>query len=279
MKRIVVATDAMDISRGLLDFSCYIARLTHSTLTALFMEKLINEELPALKMIYGTPYIETIVAEDIPDNKTRMKQYEDNIRSFRESCTAREVNCTVQRYTGKPADRLIAASRFADLIILDGQFLYENNDDHFAADAVKEALVAAECPVIIAPSAFEDIEEILFAYDGERSSVFAMKLFAYLFPEFRDKKITVMQVNEKAGMPVIKKEEIAEWLNNYYSNISFQSLQGKADCELSKYLLNRKKVLAVTGASGHGIFSGIFRHSAVHLFINTVDCPVFIAHP
>jgi hypothetical protein len=143
---------------------------------------------------------------------------------------------------------------------------------------IKEVLAKSECPVVIAPFSFYGIDEVLFAYDGSASSVFAIKQFIYLFPELADKKVTILQVLENDNETIVEKEKIGELLQQHYSNIGFQSLHGKAGDELFGHLIKKKNVFVVMGAFGRGMFSGFFKHSTGELIIKTINLPVFIAH-
>jgi hypothetical protein len=48
-----------------LDFACYIARITHSKLNALFMGRIRESEIPVQKELFAFPYVETIVALNV----------------------------------------------------------------------------------------------------------------------------------------------------------------------------------------------------------------------
>ena len=86
MKNILLAINSAKLEMNAGDFACYIAELTHSKLTGIFLENVPESEIPELKNIFGNPYVETIVAEDIPGNKKKRESAEVNIRNFNEAC-------------------------------------------------------------------------------------------------------------------------------------------------------------------------------------------------
>lgn len=269
MKKVLVAIDASQVKTNVLDFACFIAKLTHSKLTGVFLKK---EELKAVSAEEALHIPHDELIEAVPS----IKLWDDNIRLFKEVCENRGANCSVHIDQGIPVADIIKESRFAELLILDPEMSLKGNKGGMLTGFMKEVLTKSECPVVIAPFSFYEIDEILFAYDGSPSSVFAIKQFTYLFPELADKKITILQVDERDD--VIEKDKIGELLQMHYSSIGFQHLQGKASDEIFGYLLGKKNVFVVMGAFGRSMLSGFFRHSTAELVVKTVNLPLFIAH-
>ena len=176
----------------------------------------------------------------------------------------------------KVTKQLIDESRFSDLIIIKTGIscACECTPDM----DVKEVLAAAECPVVIMPSNLNDIEQVVFTYDGSRSAVFAIKQFTYLFPELADKKAIVLQVNDDHDLPLTEKEKIADLLKKHYSGIGFQVLEGNTNDELYRYLLDKKHTLVVMGAFGRSWLSNLIKPSSASLLLKRIQLPFFIAH-
>lgn len=273
-----MATNAAELKVVVLDFACYIAKLTRSKLTGVFLENLQGETAPVMKRLYGMTYVETIVAGDIAENDTILKMSEQNIQLFKQACESKGVNYSIHRDRGVPVAEIIDESRFADLVIVDAELSFHEKQNGIPTGFIKNLLEKSECPVVIAPSGFDNIEEILYAYDGTSASVFAIKQFNYLFPEFADKKITVLQVDENEGVPVTEKGKIGELLQSHYSSIGFNVLKGKARNELFNYLLGKKNTFVVMGAFGRNRLSDFFRHSTAELLLGTLNLPIFISH-
>jgi hypothetical protein len=271
MEKVLVAMDARQINMNVLDFACYIAKLTHSKLTGVFFE---NSETPA------APVPVTIPAgrERTLPGKERIRAFDKNIDVFKNACCNRQTNCSVHFDYGVPVAEIIKESRFADLLIVDPEMSLRGKTENAPTAFIKEVLAKSECPVVIAPFTFYGVDEIVFAYDGGQSSVFAIKQFTYLFPELTDKKITILQVNEKPEDPIIEKNKIGELLQMHYSAIGFHHLCGNAGNELYRYLYGRKNAFVVMGAFGRSMLSDFFRHSTAELVVKTINLPVFISH-
>ena len=274
----MLAIDTEQIDTDAIDFACYIATQAHSALTGVFLEN-IEEQVPVLKMAYGMPYVESMVASDLPDYETKQMRCEENIRLFEQTCTNRGVRHHIHKISGShPAKSLIEESRFADLIIIKSEISFESKYESTPTHFVKEVLAGAECPAIIVPFKFNGIEQIVFAYDGSRSAVFAIKQFTYLFPELADKKAIVLQVSEERDVPVSEKEKLSEFLKVHYSGIGYQVLKGKAKDELFHYFLDKKTTLVVMGAFGRSWLSNLFKPSSAGVLLKSINLPFFIAH-
>jgi nucleotide-binding universal stress UspA family protein len=259
------------------DFACYIANLSHSKLTGIFLENALEPKVPELRTFHGLPFVETIVANDIPENKEKEKSCQSNIRLFKDACMNRGVSSCTHLDSSVPVQELVSESRFADLIVLNTETSVELETKNTPTAFVKEVVARSECPVILAPPSFEGIDELLFAYDGSSSSVFAIKQFTYLFPELKDKRVVILHVDDESS-PIKDQNQIESLVKAHYADISFHVLKGRASDELFDYLLGKRNVFVVMGAFGRSPISDLFRPSAARLVVKVIDLPIFIAH-
>lgn len=277
MKKIMIAIDAEKLDPQSLAFGCYLAALTGSELTGVFLENLPAENKPGLKFAYGGTYVETIDPAESPETEFNRKTGSENIRQFKAYCEAQEVPSRVHRDQGVPGQELITESRYADAIIT-APNLFASSPLELPSALVRDLLAQSECPVIIAAHHSGPIENILFAYDGSASSVFAIKQFNHLFPELRDAEITVLQADEHAAFSEEQKEKIYEYLRAHYHRINFKDLHGKPEDELFDYTLRLDNACLVMGAFGRSWLSRLFRPSTADLLIKINNLPVFITH-
>jgi hypothetical protein len=272
MEKILVAIDVSQINTNVLDFACYIAKLTNSKLIGVFVEDGEAAKAPV------TEYVSESGSGMLPGTKEQVNQYDKNIHLFTELCRKKQTNCSVHFDQGLPVTGVTKESRFADLLIVDPEMSLRSKKEGTPTHFIKEVLAKSECPVVIAPFNFNPIDEIVFAYDGGQSAVFAIKQFTYLFPEFTDKKVTLVQVNEKEDQPIVERERVGELLQMHYSAIGYHHLYGNAGNELYSYLRAKKNVFVVMGAFGRSMLSDFFKHSTAELIVETINLPVFIAH-
>ena len=278
MEKILLAINAVNPDKNSLEFACYLGRLTNSKITGIFLENKINQETLTLKSVNETSYSDTEIDEHpkLQVNKTEL--IEKNISSYKEASLNNGVDFLLHRDRGVPAYELIEESRYADVIIVDASTSFSRHFERTPTNFIKEVLKNTECPAIIAPEGFEAIDEIVFAYDGSPSSVFAIKQFTYLFPQLHDKKITVVQINNTGEWNDTNRFKLKELLKNYYFDLHFEILKGSIYKTLFEYVFKKKNSFLVMGAYGRNALSRFFKPSRADLIIKTIAQPIFIAH-
>ena len=278
MQNILIAINVEKPEARSINFGCYLARLTHSRLTGIFLENL-PVELPLVTQTYDTPFEEAIDNDNMLETDFKLKTCADHIRAFKYICEKQGIDYQIHRDQGVAISELIAESRYADVIIIErSAFSSSLMDVPDGFVFIEDILAKAECPILISPHKFERLNEVLFAYDGNASSVFAIKQFTYLFPELKDARITVLQVDKNAVFKEEQKEKLYEYLNAHYSHINFRDLQGKPADELFNYTIPQDNVCMVMGAFGRSWLSRLFKNSTADLLLQINNLPVFITH-
>jgi nucleotide-binding universal stress UspA family protein len=279
MKRILLTLNTAKAKTNALDFACFIARLTGSDLTVLSFEPLYAEKAPAIKAEEDILHFEKGKNEYIPENRRSDHLYEHNKALFSNACQSREVNfsfCVLKTHSLKA---VISETRFADLLIVDPEIKFSGDQQGLPTEFAKELLLKSECAVILAPYSFDGIDEIVFAYDGSKSSVFAIKQFTFLFPELADKKVTVVQVNnDEPNKPIVQEQRIRQLLNTHYDRVHFETLSGQPAFELVRYLIDKRKTFIVLGAFGRNMLSNFLKESTADKVVSTANLPFFISH-
>lgn len=278
MEKIVLAVNGVNNNPIALDFACYLGRLTHSKIKGAFLENLIANESPVLQEMHGISYMNWVVDKTSEEYEKKMAVIEKNISLFKDACEKRSVRYSIHRGGGHPAKEIIRESRYADVLVVDAETSFNKRFEGVPTEFVKDVLNDTECPVIIAPESFDGINEIVFTYNGSKSSMFAIKQFCYLFPQLEDKKVTVIEVDEDGQCTADEKEKFREWINTHYSSVGFEVLRGDTESELFAYLLRKENVFIVMGAYGRSTVSQFFKHSRADLLIKTITQALFISH-
>ena len=143
---------------------------------------------------------------------------------------------------------------------------------------MQEALHGTECPIVVVPETFKDVEHLAFAYDGKKESVFALKQFTYLFPQFVDlpAEFVYMRDEEKDDIPDLKLLE--EYTRFHFNCMAASKLHFDPKKYFSTWIKNKKNALLVSGSYGRSIVSNILRRSFADKIIHDHANPVFIAH-
>ncbi len=281
MEKLLFVPDNHSLHNGAVDFACYLAKMTGSVLTGVFPESLRHKELTTTTMDKDIMYIHTVTTTDLPENEPVRAHFGHLVDQFKQACTLRETTCTIHRDHGAPLQDLILESRFADALIIESSLTYTiAAEDGSLSSHATRLLAGAECPVIIAPPHFQQIDELVFAYDGSAASVNALKLFIYLFPELKDRKVVIIEVhNEEVSDTSAKaKMMLEEWLEAHFQQHKFIEMEGDPESRLLAYTMNCRHVFIIMGAYGRSGISRFFKSSTAQSILEVVPSPVFIAH-
>lgn len=276
MLKLVYIANAGSLNIHAIDFACFIAALSKSKLKGVFIEN--KDEEKNSYFSFGSKHSsDTIVIEKEAVKKDRI-MIAENVHLFKEACTSRNTNYSINRFVGDPVKKAIEESRFADVIIIDSTLSFEEKPENIPTHFVKQLLAHSECAVMLAPPRFNRLDEITFTYDGSSSSVRAIKQFSYLFPDLRNKKAVVTEVVPTDFLEISKREQLNEWLDAHYTNYEMDILQGIPENELMVYLLGKKNNMVIMGAYGRSSLSRFFKHSSLDVLAKVLTQPVFIMH-
>lgn len=271
--KILLGIDAAVFEKSALDFACFIARLTESRVTGIFLDNSASKKPKVLKSGHTREKIDGKFTL-----QTEVSAIRQTITHFTDGCINRGALYKIHSATGVPADELIYETRFADLLVLDAEMSFKKAFEGMPTNFAKTMLAKAECPVLIAPDRFDRVDEILFTYDGLASSVFAIKQFTYLFPEFRGKRITILHVSDKTSQRDAQASRLIEWLKLYFFDAHIEIHSGNLQSTLLDFCLKRQNLIVVMGAFGRSSVSRFFKESAAELLIETIAHPIFISH-
>lgn len=200
------------------------------------------------------------------------------IARFKERCTKSGLEFRVHKDTDLFAlQELINETRFADLLVISSELFYENIDKDQPNEYLKKTLHQSECPVMLVPEQFTLPDHILLAYDGKASSVFAIKQFAYIFPELSQLPTFLVTVEEtEAGIP--KNDFMSELASRHFPSLTIEPISGDKRETFRNWVNGRVSGLLVSGAFGRGEISSLFRKSFITDIIRQHKLPIFIAH-
>jgi hypothetical protein len=263
MKKILLALNPEHIDGQAVDFACYLGKLTSAHITAAFLG---TRPSPDATMREG----DNLSADEDAINASLLQQA---TARFTDACICREANhfrC-IDRYV--TIEELVGESRFSDLLVLPVG-LSSNERIKVSATLSWGILSHAHCPAIVAPEFFENIREIVFTYNGSKASVFAIKQFTYLFPQFCDHHILVLAVNMDAEIP----GRLKEWMECHYRHIEFFFPEGDPADQLVSFLLPHNDAFVVMGAYSHDTYSRLLKSRTVKPVSGMLFNPMFIAH-
>ena len=196
MKKILAAFDGTKYSEGASKYAIEIAKATNSMLVGVFIQ-----DMRYLNFTYAYAWDQPFV--DFTSIKQSQHQEKEkinlNIKLFKNSCGEKGVHHKVHLDKGVPLQELLNESVFSDLIIIDSHTSFFSLGDKSPSPFLKDFLADSHCPVLIVPHHYSFFDKAALCYDGSPSSVYAIKMFSYLFSELEDLKTVVVSVNEKSS--------------------------------------------------------------------------------
>lgn len=284
MKKIVIPFDGTHFSDGAFTFAEKLSEREAVLLAGLFLPEI----------MYPGPYGFTGVgALDIPaliplletDTPALINK---NIKRFKDLCVRRGIEHRVHKAVDDFAlPQLKKESRFADLFIIGSQLFYNysvvGDTEQVVADTDNEEYLSsllhhAECPVLLVPESYEFPTQVILAYDGSESSVYAIKQFAYLFPELCDIRTLLVYAGRGDARAMPDVAYVEELASRHFKDLTLTTIEADPDVYFETWLLDQKAPLLVTGAYDRSSLSLLFKESFAGKIIADRKMPVFIAH-
>ena len=273
--KILLALDATNFSKEQLQFPAFIAKQANAELTAIFLENMVQVYVPFSK--YG--HLAGYQLSDDERDTVKKEVIAENIEAYRQACAEMGLSGRLLRASGIPEDETIEASRFADMLLLSDDLSFAFSHEEEPTKFAEEVLTHAQCAVMVLPKTMQEINEVFFTSNGSFSSMYAIRQFTYLFPRFRDKKVTLLYVTENEDETTKHKRHIREYLEHHYTNVEFKILMGSPSAAILSHLSKQKDCMVTFGAYGRSKFSQFFNKSRADNILNKLDIPVFVTHP
>ncbi len=273
MKKILLAFDGTHFSVGAFEFAKALNEKNKILLTGVFLPQVDYANLWSYSGggITGPMFIPLVEGED-------SEVVEKNIEKFESLCQKNDIEYRVHKdFYDFALPELKKETRFADLLIVGIESFYENVGTAEPNDYLKDTLHGVECPVIIVPEKFEFPKSNILSYDGSEGSVYAIKQFAYLFPELLNNPTVLVYIKEK-GEELPDEISIEELSARHFSDLSLLRLQANAKKYFSSWMLEHKGAILISGAFGRSAFSRVFKKSFITDIIRDHRWPVFISH-
>ncbi|MEP7110594.1 MAG: universal stress protein [Ferruginibacter sp.] len=290
MKKIILAFDGIHFSEGAFEFARRLNELQPLLLTGVFLPQGETDE--------SWRYASIADGSDIPQmENSKSRQVRQIIDRFESRCLENGIDFRVHKdFTNidKPElkneglfsdpfrelamPELRRESCYADLLILGSEVFYENMGTHSPSQYLKDVLHDVKCPVLLLPEKLNFPESIILAYDGTEDSIFAIKQFAYLFPELTNLPALLVYANEDAEADFPDKIPMEELLARHFIDLTLFKLDADPKKQFSSWISRRKSAMLVSGSYGRSGLSAFFKKSFVNEIIADHLLPVFVAH-
>lgn len=273
MKKVIVVFESTRFASSSVNFALSLNSLQPVMLTGVFLPQ---TNLATIWSYSGgggrgnsfVPLMEEVDAEVV----------QRNIETFTSLCNQNNIEFKVHKDVMDLAmPQLKRETRFADVLIIESETFYHNVEPDARSTYLYEAISQSECPIIAVPEKAGMPASLVLAYDGSRSSVYAIKQFAYLFPEMTSLPALLVYV-DGGGDDFPDEENIEELAARHYSNLTFLKLDMDPKKYFPTWLSEKKGAMLVAGAFGRSMWSRLVKPGFVSDIISEHLVPVFIAH-
>ncbi len=278
MKTFLAVFDGFRMSKSTLDYAIHLTRATGAKLVGVFLDEFFYRSYNVTTVIktYGD-YNSSIKILDEKDKKRR----DEAAVLFQKTCEKNKIAYSIHRDNRVALQELKHESMFADLIIINERETFSRYKEKLPTRFMKDILGDIQCPVLVVPDRFKMIDKIVLLYDGGPSSLYAIKMFSYLFGPHLQFPVEVFSVKNKFKdtLQLPENKLMREFIKSHFPKASFNIKKGNAEEQISGYLRNHKEnELVVLGAYRRSEMSRWFKTSMADILIKELDTPLFIAH-
>jgi nucleotide-binding universal stress UspA family protein len=277
MKKFVAAYDGLRYAENTTACALDIAQKTNAHLVGVFPDDITYSSflIPELVVKKGITAAQLMKFE-AKDTATRKAA----AAKFEKACKQAGVQFTLHVDKKIAIQGLKHESIYADMLVMSMKETFSKVQDKPPTSFIRDFLTDAQCPVLLVPEKYKNIEKVVLLYDGEPSSVYAIKMFSYLMPEMAHiptEVISVNPVNKSLHLP--DNRLMKEFMKRHYPKAAYTVLKGMAEEIIVKRLKEQKdNILVVLGAYRRGVVSRWFRESMADILMKEVRLPLFIAH-
>jgi hypothetical protein len=277
MKKIIAAFDGLKYSEATRNYAINIAKQTNTHLVGVFLDDRTYTSYKIYDLIVEQGATEAVLKKyDEKDKLIRIEASSD----FEKACNEAGIEHTVHHDNNIAIQELKHESIYADLLIIDAKETLTHYSEKQPTRFIRDLLGDVQCPVLLVQGKYKPLKKIILLYDGEPSSVFAIKMFSYMLPEFTGIETEVITVNpDNKTLQLPDGKLMKEFMKRHFPKAEYKVMKGWAEDAIVKYLKQEKQnALVVLGAYRRGTVSRWFRESMADILMKETKLPLFIAH-
>ena len=274
MKKMIMALDGEHFPQGAFEFVKYINLNTKVLLAGVFLSPVDYGKILAYSGIDGIPMYPEWLFQNEEENLVTK-----NIISFKEACQKEGIQYRIHKDNNMMAlVSLVEETRFADILLVSSELFYKNVSERQPNFYLEEVLKKTECPVLLVPENFTVPEQIILAYDGSESCLFAIKQFAYLFPELASMETVLLSISSGTEDEISDYSLATELITRHFPNLKVQHIVLTNKADFANWLNGQPDSYIVMGSFSRSFISELFKKSFAAKVIQQSKMPVFISH-
>ena len=190
---------------------------------------------------------------------------------FEHNCREAGIAHHVKHVRRHSTDEILDETAFADLLICDDNI-------HSTDYSVQSLVSSSHCPVLMVNSDESAFSDVILSYDGNTSSINAIKQYTYLFSWYSSQHIYLVSVIPANIVQMEYDGRVREWLLLHFPHAEVVVLKGDAKTELCNFIKNKPGSLVVMGAFGRSALSRFFKESVATTVLSATNSSIFISH-
>lgn len=274
MKKLIIALDGEHFPQGAFEFAKYLNQQSPVLLAGVFLSPVDYSKILAFSGIDGVTLLPEWLLQN--DDETLVNR---NIVHFREACEKEGIDFRVHKDNNLMAlSSLVDETRYADLLLVSSDLFYKNVSNRQPNIYLEEVLKKAECPVMLVPEKFTEPKQLVLAYDGSESCLFAIKQFAYLFPELAKTETILLSISTHPEDEIPEYSLVTELIAAHYPNLQLNHLAMPHKAAFTAWMNQQPESYIVMGAFSRSVISELFHKSFASRVIQENKMPVFVSH-
>lgn len=274
MKKILLAFDGRHFSEGAFEFARILNENKRIWLTGVFLPEVDY----AMLSDYSSGGIVGNLSIPIVDNITDDYLLK-SIERFELLCKKNLIEYSVHYDQIEFAlPQLKKETGFSDLLIIGSESFYKNLGSDEPNEYLEDTLHEAQCPVVVVPEKFNFPQTNILAFDGSSSSIYAIKQFAYLFPDLTQNPTILAYETQNLNLQLPDEVNIEELVGRHFRDLTLFKFGAEPRQFFNTWLNKRNNAMLIAGSYGRSGLSRLFHKSFLTNVIKDHHIPVFTTH-
>ncbi|WP_343302657.1 universal stress protein [Chitinophaga niabensis] len=276
MKKITVVFDGLRLSESALQYAIFLGKKVSAHISALFLDD----------FTYNSYNMYQLIREGASENEVRDFDLRDRTqrgtagRYVEAALQQAGLSCSIHHGGNIAIQDVLEDSVYSDLIIVDIHESFTQEKKLPPTRFMRDLLTDTQCPVLIIPSTYREISKAILLYDGEPSSVYAIKMAGYLLPWINRLPAEVLSINNKEAVEQLNDNRLMdEFMQTYFPAAPIKVMQGPPETVIVDQLKEQEPgTMVILGAYRRSAVSRFFRMSMADVLMSNLQLPLFIAH-
>lgn len=277
MKKIIAVLDGLKYSASTVEYAIFIAKQEKTHLVGVFLEDMSYRSYALSELVDKSGVSDQRIREYIEHDKQLRSK---SVKQFEQACQLAGLNYSIHKDKDTAMEALLHESIYADLLIINANETFSHVTESKPSHFMRHLMADVSCPMLLVPSKFHHINKSALLYDGTPSSVYAIRMYDYILPAFKNLPTEVISVKSlAASMHLPDGKLMKEFMKRHYPDATYTVLKGIPNEEIITYLKkeNRNSIIVLGAYHRSGLSRWIYPSLADNLLIG-LKSPLFIAH-